>query len=107
MNLSDRDALHVGDVNVEVRLIVQEDGVAVDISGAAAMKILFQAPDGTVTEQTAEFVTDGTDGAMRYVTASASDLDDAGEWLVQGHLTMPSFVGHTSRHRLQVYPNLA
>lgn len=104
--MEDRDALHVGDVNVGIRLEVKDDGVATDLSGATLKKILLQAPDGTVTEHDADFVTDGADGLIQYVTASADDLSVAGEWLVQGRLTMPTFIGHTSRHRLRVFPNL-
>lgn len=76
-----------GDVGAVLRLTIKDGGSAVNISGASAKKFELAKPDGTLTEVTAVFVTDGTDGKLKWTTTSANDLDQAGPWSVQAKIT--------------------
>lgn len=62
--------------------VVDDDGVAVDISGATSKQIVFLKPDETVVTKTAVFVSDGSDGKIKYTTI-AGDLDIVGLWHIQ------------------------
>jgi hypothetical protein len=79
-----RRVLHCGDAGVSIGIRVVENGVPVDISSATLMRIYLKSPDGdTVKCMTAGFKTDGSDGILEYVTV-AVDLDEPGEWTIQG-----------------------
>ncbi len=79
--------LHLGDTGTElVVAVTDQDGEAVDISGASALTIYLTKPDGTVLPKTATLDTDGEDGLMVYVTI-AGDLSVKGTWKIQGYVT--------------------
>ena len=80
-------SLHIGDIGTEIILTIAEDGAIVNISGVATKFIILRKPSEAVVTKTAEFVTDGTDGQIKYVTISADDLDEDGIWHAQGHVT--------------------
>lgn len=99
--------IHVGDIGTVFQATIQDDcsGAIVDISGAIAMNLVFQKPDGTVVSQTAVHLTDGTDGIMQYVTV-LDDLDQAGSWKIQGFVQLPTGSWSTDIHKFKVYSNL-
>ncbi len=68
-----------------------QDGAVIDISTASAKKIVFEKPDNTTVEQTADFVTTGTDGKIKFQTSS-TDLTQAGLWQLQGKVTVAGVV---------------
>ena len=71
------------DVGVELLVTLKdEDGVAVDVSGATAIKFRFRKPDGTEISRSGSVKTTGSDGKVQYVTASG-DLDQLGSWRYQ------------------------
>jgi hypothetical protein len=73
----------VGDVGITIRFTVKENGVVQDIS-AATTDLTFTKPNGVEVVKTGvDFVTDGTDGLVKYVT-EAGFLDCAGVWRVIG-----------------------
>lgn len=82
----------VGDVGFAVQLTAfdkdPETGVvtAKDISGASGLTMKFVKPDGTVVAHVAEFVTNGEDGLVQYVTQE-DDLDVAGRWQVEAEIS--------------------
>jgi len=80
--------VHVGDIGTVFEVTVTEDDVALDISTATVLQILFKKPSGEVLTNTAVFTNTGTDGLIRY-TSILDDLDEAGIWYMQGRLTMP------------------
>ena len=97
----------VGAVGVAIEYTVKENGVAVDISAATNLKLRLQKPRGrTTTEYTAAFKTNGSDGVLRYVTASAGDLDRAGMWGAQANFTLSGFNGPLAKAWFYVEPNL-
>lgn len=75
------DELHVGDTSTII-VTLTEDGVFTDVSAATTINFFFQKPDGTKITRVGSFLTDGTDGKVRYKFLT-TDLDVAGPWRVQ------------------------
>lgn len=98
--------IHVGDVGTMFIATLVEDSVAVDISSATTVEMVFLKPDGTAVSKTAVFYSDGTDGKIRYATL-AGDLDQAGKWKLQAYVEMPSWSGHSDIATFRVYSNLS
>lgn len=87
----------VGDVGLPlVLVVVDKEGQPVDISPATNLKVILRPPDGRSKVFDATFKTNGEDGKVQYVTASADDLDVPGEWEMQAKLTLGSFSGYTA-----------
>ena len=93
------------DTGTEFILVVQEDGVAVDISEQEDMKIYLKK-SSVVKEKAATLHTDGTDGKMKFVT-EATDFDQKGRWQVQGYVKLPSWEGRTDIVIVEVGSNLS
>lgn len=73
----------IGDVGtVFETTIVDQDDLVVDISLATTKTLKFRKPDASTATKTASFVTDGTDGKLKYTTVT-NDLDQAGDWKAQ------------------------
>lgn len=68
------------DSGFTVRITVQENGIAVDVS-AATVGFTFRPPRGSDFAVVAVFNTDGTDGVLEYVI-QPGELAEAGRWLV-------------------------
>lgn len=85
-----QDEFQVSNIGSAIVLRVVEDETPVDISAATDIKIRLKPPSGATIEKTAEFVTDGSDGLIRYVTTQTSDLSAAGQWYAQGKITFSS-----------------
>lgn len=102
------EKIHINDIGTSIRIQVQEDGVNVDISGAATLQIRLKKPSGISTTYSAAFVTDGTDALMHYVTASG-DLDEVGTWRIQGFVIFPASSGefNTDSDSFKVLNNLS
>lgn len=98
--------IHVGDVGTMFIATLVEDGVALDISAATTLEVVFAKPDGTAATRTAVFYSDGTDGKIRYATITG-DLDQDGKWKVQAYVEMPSWSGHSDIATFRVYSNLS
>jgi len=86
--------IRVGAVGIPLKVhVVDKDGADVPIDGTSAKYILLTSAKGVTVQKTAEFVTDGTDGWMKYVTeagdigADRTDNDAAGTWKIQGYVT--------------------
>lgn len=77
-----------------------------DVSGASTRQMIFEKPDTTTVTKTAEFVTDGSDGLVEYVTESGF-LDQPGWWHVQGFVADGVGEWHTTKYRFRVRANLA
>jgi len=100
--------IHVGDVGTIFRLtIVENDGVTpVPVQTATVKSILFEKGQGTKVTKTAVFFTDGSDGIIQYV-GLASDVDEAGNWWMQGYVEMPSGKFFSSKVSFSVQKTLA
>ena len=67
-----------------------QDGTAINLSSASTRTCRLSAPDGTVTDKTAAYTTDGSDGVFQYTTIS-NDIDQAGEWQVEFHVVNATY----------------
>lgn len=100
--------IHVADVGLVITATIQDGGNIVDVSsatGAGTKMITFQRPDKTTFQVAASFVTDGTDGKIKYTTLS-TDLNQAGAWTLQGVVAVTSGTFHSDYSFIQVFPNL-
>lgn len=103
------DWLKVGDVGAEIFLVTD-----VDLSSASARSFFCKKPvSGDVVEFTAvTAVQRSVDGADRWgllhITATADDLDEAGDWLIEPSVAGYSgFTGRGLQVRLEVKPILS
>lgn len=100
--------IHVGQIGVVLTGTVKdEDGNAVDISGATTKQFIFGKPPNYSIKNTrdAAYVTDGTDGKIKY-TSQSGDLDEAGKWKMQGYVVKGASVLYTDIKYFQVYDNI-
>ena len=80
------DHIVKGSYGQTIQITIQEDGVALDVSGYTTTKqIIFKAPSGKIVTKTATFATDGTDGVVE-CTLADGDIDEEGEWKVQASI---------------------
>lgn len=86
-------------------IVLDDDDEPLDISSATVKALVFKKPDGTVVEKTAVFVTNGTDGKLKWTTI-AGDLTPYGTYSAQARLTMPGFDGRSQVELFDVLRNL-
>jgi hypothetical protein len=98
--------IHVGDIGTVFTVtILDQDSAVVDISSATTKNMIFKKPDGTKVTKTGVFVSDGTDGKMKYTTVSG-DIDAYGEWKLQGFIDLGSTEWYTDFTKFTVHRNL-
>ena len=112
------DILFLGDTGTSIEFLIKECDnsdpdnpveVIVDVHNATTMVITFLKEDGTtsvVTNPAVGFLTDGTDGIIRYITLSDT-LDVTGTWKAQLRVTMPGGVWYTTIIKFKVKAILA
>jgi len=77
-------------VDIDVQFQKADGSGNLDISTASTKEIIFKAPGtGDRVVKTASFVTDGTDGKLRYSLAT-TDLPRVGSWRLQGKVVLSS-----------------
>jgi len=70
--------------------VYQADGVTpMNLALASVKKLIFTKPNLQTLEVTASFYTDGTDGLLKYTTATADDLGPYGTYQVQAYVEIP------------------
>jgi hypothetical protein len=77
--------VRIGDIGTYITATITDDGVALDISTANAVKMYFTKPSGAVVEKIANFDSDGKDGKIRY-NADVGDFDEVGLWEFQAYV---------------------
>lgn len=97
--------IHIGDIVQFQIQILDQNGIAPDISSATIKDFLLQKPDGSFITKSMFFYTDGTDGIVIYITNN-SDLDQSGQWRYQIHLIYDSNEQHTDVTKFKVLANL-
>ena len=98
--------IHIGDIGTVFEVTLMDDIVVVDISSASVMQIVFEKADGTKVINTAVFTSNGVDGKMQFVTTVAGDLDQTGNWKIQGIVTLPTGKWSSDISKFKVYGNL-
>ena len=100
--------IHVNDIGTRFLVTVKDGADAVDISSATSLDINFRKPDDSILNRTGSLLDDGSavSGVMYYDTV-AGDMDSAGNWKLQGKITLSSTgVFYTDIHTFKVYRNL-
>ena len=96
----------VGDIGTTMKAtITDQDGAALDVSGASTLQLIFLKPNGVQVIQTATLTSGGTDGIIQYVTV-ADDLDVPGVWKSQGFVIDAGKEHKSSVDVFHVKPNL-
>lgn len=90
----------VGDEGTTFVLEFEEDGVLLDISTATGLKVYLKSPSET-KEREGVLVDGGVDGEMQY-TAVDGDIDEAGDWEIQGELNIAGWRGRSSVKKFHV-----
>jgi len=104
--MSYNDEIHVDDIGTLFTITITEGGVPVDISSATVKDFHFDKPNANGKfNKTADFVTDGTDGKLKYVSESEV-LDTPGDWKIQAHIVMPNGEWHTNIDTFKVFENI-
>ena len=100
--------IHVNDIGTRFLVTVKDGSDVVDISSATSLAINFRKPDDSIVNRTGSTLEDGSaaSGVMYYDTV-AGDMDDAGNWKLQGKITLSSTgVFYTDIHTFKVHRNL-
>lgn len=80
--------VYVSEGGFEFRFPFKRGTAVLDISSATAKECALYPPSGAVKVKTgADFVTDGTDGLLKYSTVAA-DIDEKGYWDIQGKIVL-------------------
>jgi len=77
----------------------------VDLTGATVLEFKFLKPSGTLVTKTAVVFGAATDGVARYTTV-LDDLDELGNWKVQGYVELPTGKWHSDTDKFKVHANL-
>ena len=99
--------IHGSDIGtIFVATIKDSDDAVIDISGAVVKEFFFLQPTDTVLTKATAFTTDGTDGKIQYTTV-AGDIDEAGRWKWQAHVSDATTDHKTNIKEFDVYGNIA
>lgn len=87
----DEERVHVGDIGVELLVEFYDfdaDGnvVPFDLTGQTLLKLKMLKPSGALDEKPMTVVGLPTAGVAHYVTAAAGDLNEIGDWKLQGYV---------------------
>ena len=96
--------VHVGDIGTELEILFEDqDGAAINISGATTKEIILVTPRGDQLTRAGTFTTNGTDGLLKYTTIK-NDIIVAGEWKISGHIVNASGEWTTDVKTFDVLP---
>ncbi len=85
------------DLGVDILLLVTDQQCKpTSLLATTVREFEFTKPDGSVVTKTASFVTDGSDGRLRYATESGF-LDVVGTWKIRAKLTEPGKLYRTEQ----------
>lgn len=82
------ETVRVGDVGTVFEIVVTDEGGPVNIQFANTREFIFGKPTSGFITRPAQFVTDGTDGRLFYVSVPG-DLDVPGVWRMQARVEVP------------------
>lgn len=97
--------IHDGDIGTKLLVTITDNDVVVDISSASTLSIFIKKPDGSILTRSGTLETNGTDGKMYYITVSG-DINTAGSYKLQGHVTLLNGSYFTSTATFKVHCNL-
>lgn len=98
--------IHINDIGTVFQVTIKDENEdIVDISSATVKNLIFQKPDGSTITKSASFVTDGTDGLIKYTTVSG-DIDSYGNWKLQAFIDLGDTELYSDITKFTVYKNL-
>ena len=97
--------VHLGDVGTLFEVTIEDNGSVVDISLATTKEIIFKQHNSGLLVVDATFVTDGTNGKLKYSFVSG-DCDVAGVWKIQGEVILPGGEWSSDIDEFVVHGNL-
>tara|TARA_Y100001973_G_scaffold105425_1_gene178527 strand:+ start:746 stop:1060 length:315 start_codon:yes stop_codon:yes gene_type:complete len=99
--------IHVDDVGTRFLVTIKDDSSTVDLSDATLKQLNFRKPDDSVISRSASFIAGGSQASgVMYYDSVVGDLDQAGNYKLQGKVTIPSGTYYTDIHTFKVYCNL-
>lgn len=101
------EEVQLNDVGTIIEItVIEENNSIVDLSSATTKQIKILKPSGAIITEDADFVTNGTDGKLKY-TIQAGDLNEIGLHRVQAYLVLAYWTGHTgAEEKIYVCSNL-
>ena len=99
--------IHQNDIGTRFLMTVKDGSDLVNISGALSLRVDIRKPSDSIINRSALRFNDGSalSGVMYYDTV-AGDLDEIGNYKLQGRVTLPSGTYHTDIHTFKVHCNL-
>lgn len=99
--------IHVNDVGTRFKVTIKDDGTVVDISTATLLQLNFRKPSDEKVIRTASTLSDGSAlSGVIYYDSVVGDLDEIGNYKIQGKVTFPSGTFFTDIHTFKVHCNL-
>jgi len=98
---------HVGGVGIVFTFTVKDTAnAAIDLSSSATKTLTVVAPNGVSTTWTLAYVTDGTDGQVKFTTTATTDLHTAGKWRAQLWMDFTTTSWYTDIVTFEIEANL-
>lgn len=99
--------IHVDDIGTRLKITVLDGGSGVDISSATLRQIDFKKPDDSTLTRTASIFGDGSaNSGVMYYDSIAGDFDQAGNYKLQGKVSLPSGTYKTDIYTFKVHCNI-
>ena len=99
--------IHQNDVGTRFQVTIKDDGSVVDLSAASGLTISFRKPSDTILNRTASTLVDGSAASgVMYYDSVTGDLDEAGNYKLQGKVVLTSGTFYTDIHTFKVRCNL-
>jgi len=88
-DVSSLGTVRYNDIGLVIEVVVLDNNGPVNLAFSSVKKIILGRPGSLVKIRDAVFVTDGSDGKIKYVTVDG-DLDAVGEWRLQAQVEVPA-----------------
>lgn len=96
--------IHIGDIGTEFVITLYDSTTVLDVSGATITAYL-KKPSATTLTKAASLYTDGTDGKIKFSSASG-DFDETGVWNIQVKVVDSGNTWYSDVGRFRVYANV-
>ena len=98
--------IHKGDIGTVFQLTIKDqDDAVVNLSTATTKKILIKSSNNSISEKTGEFLSDGSDGIIKYTTIE-NDISKIGIWSIQAKVIFVTGTWYSDIQEFKVYDNL-
>ena len=99
--------IHVDDVGTRFLITIKDDSSTVDLRDATLKQLNFRKPDDSIINRSGSFISGGSQASgVMYYDSVVGDLNQAGNYKLQGKVTIPSGTYYTDIHTFKVYCNL-